>query len=138
MEDYEAIKIDFCKRCRAEASMKTENRKKENAGSMESLELRTVRGRDREREREKHRKLCYKNNALIQCLYMCVCSMHTFIQVLTRIDRSTIVLQCSLRAPTLTPKYIHRGISFFASARHPGSLLRTGVSDRYQPTRFSA
>ena len=33
--------------------MKTENRKKENAGSMESLELRTVRGRDRERERER-------------------------------------------------------------------------------------
>ena len=25
---------------------------------------------------------------------MCVCSMHTFIQVLGRTDRSTIVLQC--------------------------------------------
>ena len=38
--------------------MKTENRKKENAGLMESLELLTVRGRerDRERETEKHRK----------------------------------------------------------------------------------
>ena len=77
MEDYEAIKIDFCKRCRAEASMKTENRKKENAGSMESLELRTVRGRDREREREKHRKLYSKNSTSI-LYYLCVCSMHTF------------------------------------------------------------
>ena len=40
--------------------MKTEIRKKENAGSMESLELRTVCGRDRERER-KHRKNSIKN-----------------------------------------------------------------------------
>ena len=42
---------EHCKRCRAEASMKTERQKKGNAGSMESLELRTVRGRDREREK---------------------------------------------------------------------------------------
>ena len=68
---------------------------------------------------------------------MCV-QCTRFIQVLTRTDRSTIVLQCSLRAPTLTPKYIPRGISFFASSRHPGSLHRTGVFDRYQPTRSSA
>ena len=47
---------------------------------------------------------------------MWVCSMHTFIQVLTRTDRSTIVLQCSLRAPTLTPKYIPSGISFLTSS----------------------
>ena len=36
--------------------MKTENRRKENAGLMESLELRTVRGRDTERERERERE----------------------------------------------------------------------------------
>ena len=52
------------------------------------------------------------------CTSVCV-QCTRFIQVLTRIDRSTIVLQCSLRAPTLTPKYIPRGISFFASSRHP-------------------
>ena len=34
--------------------MKTENRKREHAGLMESLELRTVRGRDRERETHTH------------------------------------------------------------------------------------
>ena len=39
-----------CKRCRAEASMKIENRKKENAGSMEGLEL-THSARERQRER---------------------------------------------------------------------------------------
>ena len=49
---------------------------------------------------------------------MCV-QCTRFIQVLTRTNRSTIVLQCSLRAPTLTPKYIPRGISFFVSSRHP-------------------
>ena len=32
--------------------MKTENREKEYTGLMESLESRTIRGRDRERERE--------------------------------------------------------------------------------------
>ena len=71
-----------------------------------------------EREREKHTENSIPKT-LTQNLYMCVCSMHTFIEVLTRTDRSTIVLQCSLRAPTQTPKYIPRGISFFASSRHP-------------------
>ena len=47
-----------CERLCAEASMKTENRKREHAGLMESLELRTVRGRDRERENTE--KLYYK------------------------------------------------------------------------------
>ena len=51
---------DLCKRQRAEASMKTERQKEgKNAGSMESLELRTIHGRDRERER-KNRKLYSK------------------------------------------------------------------------------
>ena len=76
--------------------MKTENRKKERKKCRfnGSLESRTVRGRDREREREKSKNLYYKK-ALTQSMYMCVCSMHTFIQVLTRTDRSTIILQCS-------------------------------------------
>ena len=47
-----------CKECRAEAIMKTEDRKKEGAGLMESLESRTVRGRDK--ERETHRKLYFQ------------------------------------------------------------------------------
>ena len=46
---------------------------------------------ERERVREKTQKTLFKNSSI----YMCVCSMHTFIQVLTRTDRSTIVLQCS-------------------------------------------
>ena len=41
---------DDCKRLRAEASMKTKNRKEGNAGSMESLEL-THSMRERQRER---------------------------------------------------------------------------------------
>ena len=46
-----------------------------------------------------------------------MCFQYTrVIQVLTRTDRSTIVPQCSLRAPTLTPKYIPSGISFLASS----------------------
>ena len=65
-----------CKRCRAEARMKTENREKEDAGLMESLESRTVRGRDRERENTQ--KTLFQNNALTQCSLQCVCSMHTF------------------------------------------------------------
>ena len=95
--------------------------------------------RQREREREKtHKTLLQKTLTQYSVLsYVCV-QCTRFIQVLTRTDRSTIVLQCSLRAPTLTPKYIPCGISFFTSSRHPGSLHRTGVSDRYQPTQFSA
>ena len=86
MAEFEYI----CKECRAEAIMKTEDRKKEDAGLMESLESRTVRGREREKTQE---KLYYK-----KCSYFslqCVCLMHTFIQVLWRTDRSTVVLQCS-------------------------------------------
>ena len=45
--------------------MKTEKTKKENAGSMESLSLRTVRGRDKEREREiTHKKTLFKRLSL--------------------------------------------------------------------------
>ena len=54
--------------------MKTKNRKKENVGLMESLELCTVRGRERERER-KHRKL-YPKNSNSNTLYMCVFNAH--------------------------------------------------------------
>ena len=60
--------------------------KKENAGLMESLDLRTVRGRERERERQRERererektqKTIFQNSNSILCYYMYVCSMHTF------------------------------------------------------------
>ena len=53
--------------------MNTENRKKENTGLMESLELRTVRGRDREREREKKHSKNYIPKTLTQCfIHVCV------------------------------------------------------------------
>ena len=69
-----------------------------------------------ERVRE-HRETTLFQKTLTECT--CVCVQCTrFIQVLTRTNRSTIVLQCSLRAPTLTPKYIPSGISFLASSRH--------------------
>ena len=58
--------------------MKTENREKEDAGLMESLESRTVRGRDREREREKHRNSITKN-ALTQCSVLHVCVQCTLL-----------------------------------------------------------
>ena len=76
----------------------------------------------RERQRERNTKIHYfQNNALTQCTFLCV-QCTRFIQVLTRTDRSTIVLQCSLRAPTQTPKYIPYGISFFASPIGPNRL----------------
>ena len=94
--------MTLCEECRAEAIMKTENRKQRERRKRRfngSLESRTVRGRERERVREKtNRKPSIQNSNTIQSIsliYMCVCLMHTFIQVLTRTDRSTIVLQCS-------------------------------------------
>ena len=75
--------------------MKTENRKQRIRRFNGSLETRTVRGRERESVREKNRKFYSKNSNNKLSIYMCVCSMHTYIQVLTRTDRSTIVLQCS-------------------------------------------
>ena len=95
------------------------NQKERNAGLMEAWSHAQYAGETKRQRERKHRKL-YSKKTLTQysSMYICVCSMHTFIQVLTRTDRSTIVLQCSLRAPTLTPKYIPNGISFFASSRH--------------------
>ena len=91
---------------------KYEDRKqKENAGLMEAWSYEQYAG---ETERETHRRTLFQKLLLKICA--CVCVQCTrFIQVLTRTDRS----QCSLRAPTLTPKYIPSGISFFASSRHP-------------------
>ena len=77
-----------------------QNDKEENVGLMESLALCSIRGRDRDRENT-HTQTILKN-ALTPCT--CVCSMNTFYTSPRRTDRSTIVLQCSLRAPTLTPK----------------------------------
>ena len=53
--------------------MKTENREKEDAGLMESLESRTVRGRDRERETPK--KLYFKIMHSLN-VHMCVFNAH--------------------------------------------------------------
>ena len=55
--------------------MKTENREKEYTGLMESLESRTVRGRDR--ERETHRKLDFKIMHSLNVL-MCVLNAHFY------------------------------------------------------------
>ena len=55
--------------------MKTENREKEDAGLMESLESRTVRGRDR--ERETHRKLYFKIMHSLN-VHMCVFNAHFY------------------------------------------------------------
>ena len=78
------------------SNVKTENREKEsNAGLMEAWSNAQYAGeRERERVRENTENSIQNSNS-IQSIYMCVCSMHTFIQVLTRTDRSTIVLQCS-------------------------------------------
>ena len=61
-----------------------------------------VYGAETEREREKIHRRLYSKNALTQ--FTCVCSMNTFYTSPRRIDRSTIVLQCSLKRSTLTPK----------------------------------
>ena len=47
-------------------------------------------------------RLCVAHSMSMHVCVQCT----RFIQFLTRTDRSTIVLQFSLRAPTLTPKYI--------------------------------
>ena len=59
--------------------MKTENREKEDAGLMESLESRTVRGRERESEREKTQKLYSKNSSNLHYnLHVCVFNAHFY------------------------------------------------------------
>ena len=55
--------------------MKTENRKKENAGSMESLEL-THSTRERERKREKHTENYIPKNSNSMFLHVCVFNAH--------------------------------------------------------------
>ena len=64
---------------------------------MESLGSRSIRRRDR--VREKHRKNSIKKYAQSLCV-LCtyVCSMNTFYTSPRRTDRSTTVLQCSLRS----------------------------------------
>ena len=50
------------------------NQKERNAGLMEAWSHAQYAG-ETERERERH---SITKNALTQCLYICVCSMHTF------------------------------------------------------------
>ena len=52
--------------------MKTEDKEKEDAGSMQSLESRTVRGRERE---SKHRKTLFKT---LFNLHVCVFNAHFY------------------------------------------------------------
>ena len=110
--------IPYCKRCCAEASMKTGKQKRRKRRFNGKLGVaHSMRERQREREWERKHRL-YSKTLTQYFVLTCVCVQCTrFIQVLTRTDRSTIVLQCSLRAPTLTPKYIPSGISFLASPR---------------------
>ena len=87
--------MNNCKDCRAEANVKTKNRENECAGLMGAWSHAQYAG-ERKREREKtENSIPRKTLTQYTSIYMCVCSMHTFIQVLTRTDRSTIVLQCS-------------------------------------------
>ena len=62
--------------------MKTERQKEGNAGSMESLELRTVCGRDREREREREKQKTIFQKTLTQCIYICVFNEHVLYKCL--------------------------------------------------------
>ena len=72
---------DNCKRCRAEASMKTEKQKRRKRRFNGKLGVNAQyvgeTEREREREREKTQKTIFKNSNCI-LYYMCVCSMHTF------------------------------------------------------------
>ena len=61
--------------------------------------------------------LLYKS---LEGLYTCVCSMNTFIQVLRRTDRSTIVLQCSLNSQN-----IFLAASRFSAQNRPYRLVPT-------------
>ena len=58
--------------------MKTENRKKEYTGLMESLESSTVRGRDREREKEKTQKNYIPKNSNSILFNVCVFNAHFY------------------------------------------------------------
>ena len=70
--------------------------KRGNAGLMVAWSYAQYAG-ETESERERNTETIFQKTlqSTLQSIYMCVCSMHTFIQVLTRTDRSTIVLQCS-------------------------------------------
>ena len=60
-----------------ESKLKTEIRKKENAGLMEAWSYAQYAGeREREREREKHRKLYYKTLTQCSVLHVCVFNAH--------------------------------------------------------------
>ena len=71
----EKAQVQWCKRCRVEARMKTENREKEYTGLMESLESRTVRGRDREREKQTN-YIPKNSNSKYSVLQVCVFNAH--------------------------------------------------------------
>ena len=91
----------------------------------------------REREREDTRTIFKRILNLYATLYTCVCSMNTFYTSPRRTDRSTIVLQCSLKSYALTPKIyslrniLHNGLPVLCT--EPAFLctgLRTGLCTR--------
>ena len=105
---------------------------------MESLGLCSIRGRDRERERENTRTIFQKILNLYATLYTCVCSMNMFYTTPRWTDRSTIVLQCSLRSSTLTPKIYSRFSAPNRPSFTPVCVSVLSRTDRSQQIRFSA
>ena len=71
---YTLLFLETCKRCRAEARMKTEIREKENAGSMEAWSYAQYAG---ETERETNRKLYFKIMHSLN-VHMCVFNAHFY------------------------------------------------------------
>ena len=61
--------------------MRTENREKEYTGLMESLESRTIHGRERERERESENTQNYipkNSNSILFNVHVCVFNAHFY------------------------------------------------------------
>ena len=75
MEERDAT---YCKECRAEANVKTENREKECAGLMGAWSHAQYAGR--EREREKTQKTLFQKTlqSTLQSLHVCVFNAHFY------------------------------------------------------------
>ena len=115
--------------------MKTEWQRRKRRFNGELGLTQYMRERQRERDRERIHRRLYSKNALTQ--YTCVCSMNTFYTSPRRTDRSTIVLQCSLKSSTLTPKIyslrniLHNGLPVLCTElAFLRTSLRTGLRTR--------
>ena len=102
---------------------------------MESLESRTVRGRDR--ERENRQKTLFQNNALTQCTLQCVFNAHFLYKSFGGL---TEVLSYFNPLKERLHKLQNIFLMEYLSLRHPSvptdSVL--GLTDRSLPTRSSA